>query len=60
VSKKDRLTYLKHYNRDHFLRITLTLGGICMGTVSLGGRDEIEIWKVEKNLKQVGKEITIQ
>jgi hypothetical protein len=51
LSKKDKITYLKHYDKNHLLRIALPLGGIGTGTVSLGGRGELEIWKVEVNLK---------
>jgi len=46
LSKEDKITYLKHYDKDHLLRIALPLGGIGTGTVSLGGRGELRDWEI--------------
>ncbi len=46
LSKEDKITYLKHYDKDHLLRIALPLGGIGTGTVSLGGRGELKDWEI--------------
>ncbi|RLD83859.1 MAG: hypothetical protein DRJ07_05880, partial [Bacteroidetes bacterium] len=46
LSKEGEITYLKHYDKDHLLRIALPLGGIGTGTVSLGGRGELKDWEI--------------
>ena len=46
LSKEGKITYLKHYDKDHLLRIALPLGGIGTGTVSLGGRGELKDWEI--------------
>jgi len=37
---------LKHYDQDHVDRIALPLGGIGTGTVSLGGRGNLQDWEI--------------
>jgi len=37
---------LKHYDQEHLLNISLPLGGIGTGTVSLGGRGELRDWEI--------------
>jgi non-lysosomal glucosylceramidase len=37
---------LKRYDQDHLVRITLPLGGIGTGTVSLGGRGDLHDWEI--------------
>lgn len=37
---------VKRYDADHLLRITLPLGGIGTGTVSLGGRGNLRDWEI--------------
>jgi len=37
---------LKHYDSDHLYNISLPLGGIGTGTVSLGGRGELRDWQI--------------
>ena len=43
---------LKHYDQQHVSRIALPLGGIGTGTVSLGGRGQLQDWEI---MNQVGK-----
>jgi len=45
-SINDKISYLKHYDQNHLLRIALPLGGIGTGTVSLGGRGELRDWEI--------------
>ena len=45
-SVNDTISYLKHYDQNHLLRIALPLGGIGTGTVSLGGRGELRDWEI--------------
>ncbi len=37
---------VKHYDHDHVDRIALPLGGIGTGTVSLGGRGNLQDWEI--------------
>ena len=37
---------LKHYDSNHLYNISLPLGGIGTGTVSLGGRGELRDWQI--------------
>ena len=37
---------LKHYDQDHTHRIALPVGGIGTGTVSLGGRGNLQDWEI--------------
>jgi len=37
---------LKHYDQNHIARIALPLGGIGTGTVSLGGRGNLQDWEI--------------
>lgn len=37
---------LKHYDQNHLLNVSLPLGGIGTGTVSLGGRGELRDWQI--------------
>ncbi|GAB4021148.1 GH116 family glycosyl-hydrolase [Spirosoma koreense] len=37
---------LKHYDQQHLTRIALPLGGIGTGTVSLGGRGQLQDWEI--------------
>lgn len=37
---------LKHYDANHLYKISLPLGGIGTGTVSLGGRGELRDWAI--------------
>ncbi|MEW6355925.1 MAG: GH116 family glycosyl-hydrolase [Planctomycetota bacterium] len=37
---------LKEYDQDHIFRIALPLGGIGTGTVSLGGRGNLQDWEI--------------
>tara|TARA_B100000809_G_scaffold266806_1_gene331787 strand:- start:2935 stop:3093 length:159 start_codon:yes stop_codon:yes gene_type:complete len=43
----EKISVLKSYDREHFNRIALLLGGIGTGTVSLVGSGELE--RLEKN-----------
>lgn len=43
---------LKHYDRQHVAKIALPLGGIGTGTVSLGGRGQLQDWEI---MNQPGK-----
>lgn len=37
---------LKHYDQNHLGRIALPIGGIGTGTVSIGGRGELQDWEI--------------
>ena len=37
---------LKRYDQEHIVRIALPLGGIGTGTVSLGGRGNLQDWEI--------------
>lgn len=37
---------LKHYDQDHIDRISLPIGGVGTGTVSLGGRGNLQDWEI--------------
>jgi uncharacterized protein (DUF608 family) len=37
---------LKHYDQDHIYKIALPVGGIGTGTVSLGGRGNLQDWEI--------------
>jgi len=37
---------LKKYDQEHFYKIALPLGGIGTGTVSLGGRGNLQDWEI--------------
>ncbi len=37
---------LKHYDQEHTYKIALPLGGIGTGTVSLGGRGNLQDWEI--------------
>src|SRR5690606_19136419 len=40
---------LKHYDQEHSYKIALPLGGIGTGTVSLGGRGNLQDWEIMGN-----------
>lgn len=44
--KPQRWPILKHYDQQHLTRIALPLGGIGTGTVSLGGRGQLQDWEI--------------
>ncbi len=48
VSQETSLTWpvLKRYDQQHLARIALPLGGIGTGTVSLGGRGNLQDWEI--------------
>ncbi len=46
MKKKTTWPVLKHYDSDHLARIALPLGGIGTGTVSLGGRGDLNHWEI--------------
>jgi non-lysosomal glucosylceramidase len=37
---------LKHYDQNHLYRVTLPLGGIGTGTVSISGKGELKDWEI--------------
>ena len=37
---------LTHYDEDHLARVAMPLGGIGTGTVSLGGRGNLQDWEI--------------
>ncbi|NOZ22888.1 MAG: hypothetical protein GXP25_17565 [Planctomycetes bacterium] len=48
MAQKSQSTWpvLKEYDQDHLFRIALPLGGIGTGTVSLGGRGNLQDWEI--------------
>lgn len=46
TNNKLKWPVLKHYDQEHTQRISLPLGGIGTGTVSLGGRGELRDWEI--------------
>jgi non-lysosomal glucosylceramidase len=46
VWKPQTWPVLKHYDQQHLTRIALPLGGIGTGTVSLGGRGQLQDWEI--------------
>ena len=46
TSQEENWPVVKSYDQNHLLNISLPLGGIGTGTVSLGGRGELRDWQI--------------
>ena len=46
IGQESSWPVLKHYDKNHVDRIALPLGGIGTGTVSLGGRGNLQDWEI--------------